>query len=287
MVVENNYNEYLRKRLRGEDVVSVATLYGFNALASNKTLDSFIVMELNKSDYSYYKYKVQDGKYYVTDYKEEAVSHDITQVLTDELLQNETIMRWWKSVFYESDGICTYDHYYDLYKISDGNEVDFKDIIKNLSERVSALQLPVEGMSHVLLTGELSKNPMLRYVVQEKIGKALVLPETQQTESLNEHDIVALPKEKLLQLSLKATESIKLMKLVDAPINITLPLDSTNGVILSDKTWKDALANEQEDYSVGDLKFKNLNIQVKCDVFQNIFLSCKDLSGNRKVLHLN
>lgn len=287
MDIENNYNEYLNRRLLGEDVISVATLYGFNALAANLAMDGFVVMELNKSNYSCYKYNVQDGRFRVTAYNKEAVSHDITQVLTDELLQNETIMRWWKSVFYESDGICTYDSYYDHYKIADGSEVDFKEIIKKLSERVSAMQLPVEGMSQVLLTGELSKNPMLRYVVQEKIGKALVLFENQQTESLNERDVIALPKEKLSQLSLNASESIKLMTLVDSPVNITLPLNSMGNVMLSRKTWKDALVNEQEDYSVGDLKFKKLNIQVECDVFQNIFLSCKDLSGKRKVIHVN
>jgi hypothetical protein len=195
-------------------------------------------------------------------------------------------MRWWKNVFFESDGVCTYDNYYDHYKIADDSEVTFGEIVKRLSDCISALQLP-SGVSQVFLTGELAKNPMLRYVVQEKIGNVHVLFENQQVESLNEHDVIVLPQEELSRLSLNTTKSIKLSELIDSSIYITVPLILMDGVMLSNKTWKDALVNEQEDYSVGGLKFKNLNLKVECDVFQNIFLLCKDLSDNRKVVHIN
>lgn len=63
-------------------------------------------------------------------------------------------------------------------------------------------------------------------------------------------------------------------ELVDISVNIILPLNSTNGRMLSDSdiTWEDALVNNQEDFIIDNLKFKNLNLQVECDVFQYIFL---------------
>jgi hypothetical protein len=50
--------------------------------------------------------------------------------------------------------------------------------------------------------------------------------------------------------------------------------------------WKDTLVDNQSDYCVKDLGFKTVSLSVECDSFQNIFLSCLDINGNRKVLQV-
>ena len=57
--------------------------------------------------------------------------------------------------------------------------------------------------------------------------------------------------------------------------------------MMSETNWDSMLDNQRADYSVGNFDFKKVNVQVECDVFQNIFLICDDLDGNRKVKHIN
>ena len=103
----------------------------------------------------------------------------------------------------------------------------------------------------------------------------------------DENEIVILPKERLDNIKLNVNESVNLTKLVATPLHITLPLDSLASKMSSDIKWEDILVDKQEDYSVVDLAFKTVCLEVECDCFQNIFLSCQDLKGNRKVIQLN
>lgn len=297
MQVVKRYNDYITKRLEGESVISRATKYGYSAMSFATNLDSFVVAVLETKGYSFFEYHVKNGRFSVKDYVEE-ISPAMMEI-TPDLLQDDAVIRWWKNIFYEREGACTYDPYYNSCKIADGSEVTFKKIIEELSKYVESIiggfsehhpSLKSSlGVSQVFLTGELAKNPLFRYVMQEqnKHGKVAVLPENQQAKVPDENQIVTLPDEKLAQLSLNVTNPIDFKRLVDDSVNITFPLDSMDGDMMAGKSWKEVLVNEQEDYSVGDLKFKTLRLQVECDAFQNIFLLCRDLSGNRKVIQFN
>ena len=107
------------------------------------------------------------------------------------------------------------------------------------------------------------------------------------SDLINEKDIVLRPEEQLKNYVLHANGDIKFSMLTTSPVSITLPLLSMNSMMISGVNWGEMLHDQQEDYSVGNFGFKKVNIHVECDVFQNIFIVCEDLKGNRKVKHIN
>lgn len=281
-----NTKDYIRRKLYGEKIVSPATYLGYKAITTYHATDNFMVVVMNMNDFSYYVYNVIDGKFRINHY-EESLPHNITDVITVDFLQDSDAMRWWKCIFYEHDNLCTYDTYYDDLKISERSDITFKEILEKLSCSISSFQLP-NGVSQLFLTGDLSNNLLLRYVLQCQLAPKIahVFPDFTGNDIANENEIVILPKERLEKIKLNVNESVNLATLVATPLHITLPLDSIGHTMLPDKKWEDVV-NKQADYSVADLAFKTVCLQVECDCFQNIFLSCHDLRGNRKVIQLN
>lgn len=290
MTIIKNNEEYINRRALGEKVVSIATLFGYEAMTTNLAVDNFVVLEMGKSDFSFYRYNVSDGKFCVLDYMENT-GHRIGNFLTTEMLEDDAVARWWNCVFYERDGVCTYDDYYNSLTISDNSDIRFEDLINNVAECVSSLSLPT-STDHLFLTGDLKNNLVLRYVLQRQLeqGEVHLLREVSLNEDVDENEIVILPMERLDQLALKTNEAVKLKEITSNPISITLPFDSMDNEMLSGIKWGDMLVDGQEkqkDYSVGNMDFKNISLRVECDVSQNIFLACQDLRSNRKVMKIN
>lgn len=286
MTIIKNEEEYINRRALGDEVVSIATLFGYEAMTKNLNVDNFLVLEMGKSDFSFYRYKVSDGKFRVLDFKE-TVGHQIGNFLTPEMLEKDAITRWWYCVFYERDGVCTYDDYYNNLAISDNNDITFEKLINDVADCVSSLPLPT-STDYLFLTGDLMNNPVLRHVLQKQFGQGKVhlLPKDSLNEDFDETEIVILPNS-LGQLALNTNEAVKLKEITSNPISITLPFDSMNNEMVPGVKWKDMLVDgkeEQKDYSVGNMDFKNISLRVECDAFQNIFLACQDLRGNRKII---
>lgn len=283
----NNYEDYCRRKLSGDDVVSVATKYGFEIMSLNMQLSQFVVLELNKNDYSFYEYEVIKSKFRVKEYSD-AISYNITEVITNEMLQDEALLRWWNSVFYEQAGIRYYDKEYDTLRIANDCNTVFKDVIKEFSNSVSLMDFPKKEFP-IFLTGDLAENPLLQYVLQQQFSmKEIMVLTCKEKEDLaaNENDIVVLPESKLNELKLNTNTPISLASIVSKPVRITLPLDSISSVMVLDKNWEDVLADKQKDYSVGNMDFKVISLHVECDPFQNIFLASRDIRGNRKVIQI-
>lgn len=277
----------MKRKLSGEIIVSSATYMGYKAITTYQATDNFMVVVINKDNLSFYVYSVKEGKFCIKEYKE-SLHHTITDLITTELLQNNDVIKWWKCIFYEHDNVCTYDPYYDALKISDNSDITFKEIIERLSSHISSLQLPT-GISQMFLTGDLAANPLIKYVLQRLTASKSVLSLTDfiGNDIPDENEIVILPKERLNHMSLNVKGSVIFTELVPTSLNITLPLDSIGNLMSSDTKWEDMLVDKQQDYNVGNLAFKTISVRVECDSFQNIFLSCKDLRGNRKVKHFN
>ena len=276
----HTYSDYLRRKTLGEEVVSAATLYGIEATA--KTTGDFLVLVLNMESVSYYNFKNVEGKFHVTDYKE-SVPHTITETITPELLHNEHAMRWWSHVFFEHDDQCTYDTYYDDLEVSEGNTVSFKELIDKVSASISAVQMP-NTASQVFLTGDLAGCSLVRYVLQMKLSPSRVhLLSMSSHEDFDENQLVTLPVDRLNQLALFVNGTFSYSTLALAPVSVTLPLLSMGSEMTPGIKWEDMLTEQQKDYSVGNFDFKRMSVHVECDPFQNIFLSCTDLKGNRKV----
>lgn len=282
-----NNKDYLQKRLSGEKIVSAATIYGINAMASQKCSNSFIVFALNHNGFSYFEYKVNQGKFYVSS-SEENKPLNLTKISID-MLQDEAMLRWWNCVFYEQAGIRYYDKEYDTLRIANDCNTVFKDVIKEFSDSVSSMDFPKKECP-IFLTGCLAENPLLQYVLQQQFSmKEIMVLTCKEKEdlSVNENDIVALPESKLNKLKLNANTTVSLASIVFKSLSVSLPLDSTiSSVMVSGIKWKDTLVDNQSDYYIKDLGFKTVSLSVECDSFQNIFLSCLDINGNRKVFQV-
>lgn len=283
-----NHEDYLNRRLAGEDVISAAAFYGHNALMMNEKARKFIVLELNRNDYSYYEYTVDGGRFFVSDYKD-TIQHSIARVITSEMLQNNRMLKWWNCVFYDMDGLRTYDKAYDDLTISDDSDKTFKDIMIGLVSVVSEMHLSFSNHP-VFITGEYKGNPLLQYVLQQQRGfsELLVLQSFNDSIPFDEKQVVALPKEKLSKIVLRTNFQIDLTSIIDEPINVTLPLDTTkDSIMLSNIPWRNVLFDENKDYSVQGLDFKTIRLQVGYDSFHDIFMNCQDMRGNRKMIKIN
>ena len=283
-----NIKDYLEKRLLGETIISAATIYGINAMATDNTSDNFTVLAVNMEDFSFYRYDVVQDRFRVLDF-EESTLHSLADVASPAMLQNEKMLKWWNCVFFERDGKRTYDSFYDDLHIADNTDVTFKDVIKGFNSMLSKLPLSEFG-NHIFLSGDLAENPLLQYVLQNRLSKEIsVLRCGKIPASYSENEMVVLPKE-LDSLKLNTNITINLASMVNKPINITLPLDSStlDSMMLPNIKWEAICIDSRKDYSINDLDFKTVKLHVECDVFQNIFLYCMDMNGNPpKVIQVN
>jgi len=281
----SNYDDYLSRKTSGEKIIPIASMYGL--WASSFTSDDFLVITLNMDTFSFYKYHVEGGKFFVADFRE-SIPHQISKYIPHHFIQDSAMMQWWKNVFFEQDGQCTYDSYYDTLSISEDSNIVFKDLINDVEALVHSLHIP-STETQLFLTGDLSGCFLVRYVFQQCFpsSKVRMLQASSTDDLINEKDIVLRPEEQLKNYVLHANGDIKFSMLTTSPVSITLPLLSMNSMMISGVNWGEMLHDQQEDYSVGNFGFKKVNIHVECDVFQNIFIVCEDLKGNRKVKHIN
>lgn len=280
-----NTKDYLKKRLAGKSVSHAAALFGINVMATHNASDDFTVLVVNTKDYSFFRYNVAQDRFRVTGFEESALC-SLTDVISPVRLQDKVMLKWWNCVFFERDGKRTYDSFYDDLHIADNTNVTFKDVIKGFSSALSKMPLS-KFVNHVFLTGDLAENPILQYVLQECFSEEIsVLHCDKVATSYSENKMVIMPKEKLVRLKLNTNTTIDLASMVNEPINITLPLDSSTmeRLMLPNIKWDAVRIDNRKDYSVNGLDFKTIKLHVEGDLFQNVFLYCEDMSGNRKVI---
>lgn len=287
MTVITNHSDYLQKRLAGESVISIASLFGIGALRQLPILRNFDVLSLAGDTYSIYSYQVENGKFCVTD-MHESVTCALNEQLPSALLNNQTTMRWWNCVFFAQNGKRLYDNAYDDLKFADNNSLCFKELLTTVKQELSQLTIS-KNATHILLTGDLAINPLIQYVVQMLFpSKQIVILQSEPNKDYEEKDFVIAPQKKLEKISLHTNQDITLSSLVSYPVHITLPLDSSiDSVILQNFTWKDMLTDDMKDYSVDNLNFKNVLLRVDYDAFSNIFITSEDIFGHRKVIQIN
>lgn len=281
-----NTKDYLKRKLLGEDVVSAATIYGYQAKLTNLASATFYVLVMNMNDFSLFKYKMSEGRFYVDEFRE-SVPHSLSDVVSSNMMDDKAIQRWWEAVFCEHNGECTYDAYYDSLNISEKSDATFKELIEKVSSIISTFQLP-KTTNTLFLSGDYANNNLVRYVLRQEISmkQIIVLPKSDGKEVFEENCIVSLPGI-ISESSLSTFPLIKLDTLLTNSVNVTLPLNSVDGFLINKLKWKDLLADMNKDYSAGNIDFKIISVCVECDVFQNTYLSCHDLRGNKKVVQLS
>lgn len=272
------YNDYLQKRLSEDATIPMASVFGISAIGL--TSNDFNVLVIGKVELSFYKYKVVNKKFYVTEYRE-TIPHAITQAISNEMLENEIVQKWWEHIFFNQ----TYDNFYDDLKIADHSIITFKELIARVSSAIDSLDLPIFS-EQVFLTGEISSCPLVRYVLRSKINLPIIDLPQPPAETWHENDFVVLPNERLELHSLNVNESIRFTSLISAPVIVTLPLISKSSEMTTGIKWEEMLHDYHKDYTVGNFDFKIIKVQVECDSFQNIFLLCQDINGNSIVKHI-
>jgi hypothetical protein len=229
---------------------------------------------------------MSEGRFHVDEFRE-SVPHSLSDVVSSDMMHDKATMKWWEAVFFEHDGECTYDAYYDSLKISEKSDTTFKELIKKTSSIISTLQLPRTSYK-IFVSGDYADNFLFRYVLQQEISvkQIVVLPKSDGKELFEENSIVSLP-DIISTGRLNTSPLLTLDMMLTNSVNITLPLASADGFLANKLRWKDILADMNKDYSAGNLDFKIISVCVECDVFQNTYLSCHDLRGNKKVVQLS
>lgn len=286
MNVISDHRDYLQRRLSGEPVISIASMFGIGALKKVPVLKDFDVLSLYRDVYSVYSYQAENGKICVTN-MHESLSHALGEKLPATLLMSPNAMKWWNCVFFEQDGKRLYDAAYDDLFVAEDCTLCFKDVIKSARQELSQLLISKQA-TYIFLAGDLATNPLIQYILQVLFPtKRITTLHPEQNKNIEESHFV-IPNKRLEKMSLHTNQIITLSSLASQPIHITIPLDSSmDSIMLPDLTWKDMLTDEQKDYSANNLDFKKIQLRVDYDAFGNIFVTSEDMHGHRKVVQIN
>lgn len=287
MDIVNIRSEYIKRRLKGENVIHKASLFGQFVLSNCS--GNAMVISANKNSFSFYDYSIENNKFHL-DFYQEYEDHGLIQVITDDLCDIST-SKWWKHVFFDNDGKFTYDTSYDNLRISEKSDLTFLEMFKIMEEyfeTISFERIP----KLVYITGDYAQNPFVRYYIQERLFP--IEPEVQIytyddsiIEGLSDLALhIALPQEKLLFTNIQVSDGLSLGTLVSKTITVDIPLLCSNNILVNNISWNSLLLEQNPDYMVGSYGFKKVKIHAECDVFDSVFLSCTDLRGNKIIKEL-
>lgn len=288
MCIVNDLSEYIQRRLAGEHVLPMAHLLGMTAVEQEPTANELMVISIHHDDMSFYIYEIKESKFRISSFQEN-IKHCLSGVLTDDLLNVKT-EAWWKAVFFEIGGQCSYDNAYDTLKIAEDNNQDFKELIDSVSRALKGLDFP-SVPSVVCLVGEYSANPLVRYVLQEKLSLnnsiQLIPCDVKKNESFEDFpNQVIPPTEKIQEVPILVNGGIYADAILQKHVTVTFPLSCIDNVLVNDIKWNQLVSDKSPDYRTGNLEFKRLFLQADYDVFGDVFLSCKDIHGNLSLVKL-
>lgn len=280
--------DYTERRLAGEEVIPRAYLYGLTAVEKGRSANEVMVISISSLDLSAYIYEIKDENFRITSFQEN-VHHSLSEVLTNELLNQQTLA-WWKAVFFEKDGQCTYDQAYDEFRVSEKDTQTFQEMIQSVKQSFEGLNLPVVP-SIVCIAGEYSMNPLVRYVLQQELAFHNIIhlipceDITSDTFEGSQNKIIH-PTVKIQALPMRIDGVLFTDLFMQQPIPITFPLLCIDNILVNDIPWSRLVSDRRPDYRAGDLDFKLLYLQADCDVYGSVFLSCMDIRRNRSIVKL-
>lgn len=287
MHIIKDQRDYIERRLSGEKVIPRAYLHGLTAVEKRESANEVMVISISQSDLSIYLYEIKDNKFRIISFQEN-VHHTLSEVLSRELLDEQTLV-WWKTVFFEIDGRFIYDSSYDNLRINENSTQTFKDIMQSVEHSLEEMEIS-QVPSTVCMIGEYSTNPLFRYVIQEKLVKinALHIITSEDAPSVTfqgSQNQIILPPE-IKSIFIRVNEGLNMESVMWQPMSVKLPLQCINNVLVNDITWSQLVSNNNPDYIGGNLEFKHLSLLAECDVYGDIFLSCEDSHGNNVIVKL-
>ena len=215
----------------------------------------------------------------------------LKDVLSSDLLNDDHTKRWWKAVFFEEEGSCTFDPYYGNLPISDlqGYEDRHLDEFIEKIEKIfkDAINLSLFSRK-IYLVGEKVCHP-LRYVLQSLFqnSEVVVAPEYDETAML-EKEMILCPHEELKKCKI-AVENASASDITEQEVRVWIPLNEMdlNSEFSKNCKWSDLIKDMEFCYSVGKIEFKILYLSVHYDVYGNIFVNSRDINGKKVTKKIN
>lgn len=289
MLIIKDQTDYIQRRLAGEDVIPRAYLYGLIAVEKEQSADEVMVISISHLDFSVYIYEIKNGDFKVASFQENA-NHSLSEAITEDVLDEQT-QAWWKAVFYEIDGRCTFDPAYASFKVAENRSQTFQEMIQSVILSLNQMKL-TRVPPTVCIVGEYSSNPLVRYVIQQELSahndsiKLIPCEDIKSDSFEGSQNRIVYSTERIQALPMQVNKALYLNEILQQPMTITFPLQCIDNVLVDGVVWSQLVSDNSPDYSVGNYEFKHLILQAECDVYGFIFLSCSDVHNNRKIVKL-
>ena len=284
-IAKDTYS-YIQQKLKGENVISPGSALGISAL--NMAIDDFVVLQLERDTYSYYTYRVDNGKFRVEDYAEQC-PHHLFEELPKDVFENADTLKWHNCVFDRRNDDCIYDEAYNNLRISESCSMLFGEAIEALSSALRSLHFP--NQKQIFLVGNYTQSPLVRYVLQKELNKDTAA----HVQLLNMADLsaiefemeyVLLDQERANAISIYLNGGMSPLFFVNAPAKVNIPIVMSKNEIVKGHPWGDLLTDVTPDFRVGNFDYKYLTLHTEYDALGGVYLVGKDVAGNSKAIKL-
>lgn len=286
MRIAKDTHSYLQQRLIGEKVISPGSAYGISAL--NVATEDFVVLQIERDTYSYYTYKVENGKFRVEDYAEQR-PHNLFVRFPKDVFEDADALKWHNCVFERRNDDCIYDDAYNNLRIAENSPMLFGEAIETLSSSLHSLHLPIQ--KQIFLIGDYVQNPLVRYVLQKELNKGTIA----QVQSLNmvdlsavesEMEYVLLDQERIDAIPVNLNGGMSPLFFVNAPAKVNVPIAMSKNEVAKGHRWEELLTDSTPDFRVGKYDYKYLTLHTEYDALGGVYLVGKDVADNSKAIKL-
>lgn len=287
--IESNYNLYLKRKERGDNVVMYYEHIGY-ALCPVLRSD-FAILHISSNELELYQYRVKpDGTFHI----ELPIihKHGLSEVLTPERMFDTKTQAWWNAVFFSyADNIVHYDPYYDNFPVSNYDSLTCSELISQLNQALFSCNIPNQT---ILLDGEWAECKALHYIISQKNGSNKVTQIATLNNIQRDANLVVNPlitKKNSLPLTITGSTNFTctLYDLYQHPIRLYIPLEEVllNHEFVNSITWHDILPDMDLDYTIhqnGNLGIKMVTLSASYDAFGNIFLVSTATNGKKAII---
>ena len=290
VALELDYNLYLKRKERGENVVMYYEHLG--CMLCTDMRSDFTVLHISLNELEAFNYHVKpDGTFRIEAPKK--YKHGLSEVLTSKRMSDTKTQAWWNALFFSEIGkTILYDSYYDNLPISNCESLTCSEFISQLGQALSSCDIPNQT---IFLDGEWVNCNALQYIINQKNGFNRVEPIASINNNLPDAKLVINPlstEKTRLPFSIIGNKDFTctLFDVYKHPIRLYLPMEEKvlNHILVNSTTWYDILPDNDLNYYINqnsNIGIKLITLSASFDAFGNIFLTSSATNG-KKVVHI-
>ena len=215
----------------------------------------------------------------------QTVAIDDNDFLSDDRMSNKKTQSWWRSVFFEENGVIHYDRYYDSFRTAEDTEQLFGALLDKITKGIQHITDAFTKLSFdaVYISSEHFLNLPLRYVLQVQLkGRIRVLPEVKIDVVESQYVRQQCDANNVPVLSLAGGLSVaKLLGGKSIIVHVPLDDESLSCRLIGTTTWRDVLMDTTDfSYQFNGISYQIVILDAQLDIFSNLFLSFSN--GERK-----